>query len=399
MVIQIKDEKIPKEWRFERLSEIIDLKNGYSFKSEYFVDISEQIVITPGNFHREQKLYFEERNTTFYKGPVPVGFILNNDDLLIVMTDLTRDGVILGNAVMLQSEFVVLHNQRIGKVLFKQKIDHVFLKYFLNSNFYKKQIKQTSAGTGVIHTSKNKILEIMILIPRKNEQKSISESLSDIEIIIEQFEKLIKKKKNIRQGAMQELLTGKTRLKGFEQKWITKKLENLTNITMGQSPESKYYNKKGKGLPLIQGNADIQNRKTISRIFTTMYPKKGKIGDTIMSVRAPVGEIAKSTLDCCLGRGVCAISYQNEYVYHYMVFIESKWTSLSTGSTFDSINSKEVNNIKLFIPKSQKEQTTIANILSDMDSEIKELEVIRDKYIMIKQGMMQKLLTGEIRLT
>ena len=178
-----------------------------------------------------------------------------------------------------------------------------------------------------------------------------------------------------------------------------KKLGDIANITMGQSPESKYYNKKNIGLPLIQGNADIKNRETIVRTFTSKYPKRGKMGDTIMSVRAPVGEIAKATFDCCLGRGVCAISYVNNYVYHYMIFIENKWGSLSTGSTFDSINSKEVNNLKILIPKSQEEQNTIAQILSNADELIKQLDYLITKKKNIKEGSMQDLLTGKRRLT
>jgi type I restriction enzyme, S subunit len=177
-----------------------------------------------------------------------------------------------------------------------------------------------------------------------------------------------------------------------------KKLGDIVNITMGQSPESKYYNKKNIGLPLIQGNADIKNRETIVRTFTSKYPKRGKMGDTIMSVRAPVGEIAKATFDCCLGRGVCAISYVNNYVYYYMIFIENKWGSLSTGSTFDSINSKEVNNLKILLPKSKEEQNTIAQILSNADELIKQLDYLITKKKNIKEGSMQELLTGKRRL-
>jgi type I restriction enzyme, S subunit len=177
-----------------------------------------------------------------------------------------------------------------------------------------------------------------------------------------------------------------------------KKLGNIAKITMGQSPKSKYYNKKNIGLPLIQGNADIKNRKTIVRNFTSDYPKRANIGDTIMSVRAPVGEIAKATFDCCLGRGVCAISYVNDYIYYYLIFIEKKWISQSTGSTFNSINSKEVHNVKILLPKSKEEQNTIVKILSDTNELIKQLDYLIKKKKNIKQGTIQTLLTGKKRL-
>lgn len=167
---------------------------------------------------------------------------------------------------------------------------------------------------------------------------------------------------------------------------------------MGQSPLSKFYNAEGKGLPLVQGNADVKNRKTIIRSFTSFITKRGRVGDIIMSVRAPVGEISKATFDCCLGRGVCAIRFCNEYLYHYLIFFENSWAKFSTGSTFDSVNSAQVKDLEIPIPKSHTEQTRIAQILSDMDTEIKALENKLDKYKMLKQGMMQNLLTGKIRL-
>jgi type I restriction enzyme, S subunit len=167
---------------------------------------------------------------------------------------------------------------------------------------------------------------------------------------------------------------------------------------MGQSPKSSCYNTKGQGLPLIQGNADILNRQTIKRIFTTEITKRGKYGDIIMSVRAPVGEIARAVFESCIGRGVCAIRYDNDFLYHYLIWRESDWVGLSKGSTFDSVNSADIRSFKLFIPNEPQEQIEIANILSDMDAEIGSIESKLSKTRQLKQGMMHELLTGRIRL-
>ena len=182
------------------------------------------------------------------------------------------------------------------------------------------------------------------------------------------------------------------------EEWKVKQLGEMAKIIMGQSPKSVFYNTNGEGLPLIQGNADIENRKTIIRTFTSSITKKGKNGDIIMSVRAPVGEIARATFDCCLGRGVCAVSYKNDYLYHYLIHFEKFWTKLSKGSTFDSINSKEVNELEIALPKSDEEQQAIASALSDVDALITALEQLITKKRNIKQGAMQQLLTGEKRL-
>lgn len=117
-----------------------------------------------------------------------------------------------------------------------------------------------------------------------------------------------------------------------------------------------------------------------------------------MSVRAPVGEIAKATFDCCLGRGVCAIRNNNDYLYHFLIFSENKWSQLSTGSTFDSVNSNQVKDFLISIPKAQAEQSHTATILSDMDAELASLEQQLAKARQLKQGMMQELLTGRVRL-
>jgi len=150
-------------------------------------------------------------------------------------------------------------------------------------------------------------------------------------------------------------------------------------------------------LPLIQGNADINNRQTIIRYFTKEVTRIGKSGDIILTVRAPVGNVAKTYFDCCLGRGVCAIR-GNEFLYQLLVLFEPCWANISTGSTFDSISSDELKAVNFLIPTDENEQSAIASILSDMDNEISEIEEKLSKYRNIKIGMMQTLLTGQIRL-
>lgn len=180
--------------------------------------------------------------------------------------------------------------------------------------------------------------------------------------------------------------------------WEVKSLDSISNITMGQSPKSIYYNSLSIGLPLVQGNADILNRKTIVRNYTSQITKKAFVNDIIMSVRAPVGEIAKNLFDCCIGRGVCAISTKSEYLYHYLVYYENEWGKLSTGSTFDSINSNEVRNLLIPIPP-KEEQKEIAKVLSDTDELITSIEKLISKKEAIKQGTMQQLLTGKKQLS
>ena len=117
-----------------------------------------------------------------------------------------------------------------------------------------------------------------------------------------------------------------------------------------------------------------------------------------MSVRAPVWEISKTYFDCCLGRGVCSIDFPNNYLYHLLIYLENYRVKLSTGSTFDSVNWKQIKELKLSLPKSLKEQTLIATALSDIDTLITELDTLIIKKTFIKSWTMQLLLTGKKRL-
>ena len=270
------------------------------------------------------------------------------------------------------------------------KLKGAFLNYWQIKS-KSRIINSISTGGAQPFLSLTQIGKLKIPIPTLTEQTAIATALSDADTLINSLEKLIEKKRNIKQGTMQKLLQP-------QEGWEVKKLGEVCNVNMGQSPLSEYYNKKSIGMPLIQGNADIENRKTIIRTYTSMITKRGKKDDIIMSVRAPVGEIAKATFDCCLGRGVCAISYKNEYIYHYLINIENTWSNISSGSTFDSVTSKQVNDLNIYIPKSELKQIEIATILSDMDLELGALSGKLAKLRAMKLGMMQELLTGRIRL-
>jgi len=316
--------------------------------------------------------------------------IVGKNNLLVV----TRTGV---GKIAIAPFRVAISQDLTGLECIPEEINTYFLFHWLNFSMY--SITKLTQGTSINGVTKDVLIEHLVPKPGLKEQKAIAEALSDLDSLIESLDKLIHKKKAIKKAAMQQLLTGDTRLPGFTEPWETKRLGDFAEIIMGQSPSSVNYNTSGYGMPLIQGNADIINRKTVKRIYTTEVTKRGKHGDIIMSVRAPVGEISFATFDTCLGRGVCAIRYKNNFLYYYLISIEPKWSKWSKGSTFDSINSKEIKELPINIPPSIDEQKAIAKVLSDMDDEIEALEKRKEKTEQMKQGMMQQLLTGKIRLS
>ena len=270
------------------------------------------------------------------------------------------------------------------------------LQLWASTGYLANYVTQTS----IAHLPKEKLEIVPLPIPPPDEQRAIAEALSDVDALLAALEALIAKKRAIKQAAMQQLLTGKTRLPGFSGAWTEKSLRDLATITMGQSPPSISYNLRGEGLPLIQGNADIADRQTLDRVWTTQVSKRCDSGDLLLTVRAPVGTVAVARKAACLGRGVCGLKPigSSAFLFHALVHAEDRWRILEQGSTFTAANSKQVGQFHLPVPTDENEQHAIATILSNMDTEIAALERRRDKTRAVKQGMMQQLLTGRVRL-
>ena len=333
--------------------------------------------------------------------------LLNITGASIGRTTMVDDRLVGGNV----NQHVCIIRADKDKVV--PKIINLLLLYSLGQN----QIENFQAGGNRQGLNFNQIGSIRIpLPPTLTEQTAIATALSDADALIQSLERLIAKKRDIRQGAMQELLTGKMRLPGFEKKkgykqtevgvipedWGVKRLGDISYINMGQSPDSEFYSQSGNGLPLIQGNADIKERKTIQRVWTTHITKTCDVGDILLTVRAPVGSVGIASENSCVGRGVCSlkpIDIDKSYLFFILMFSEGRWKSLEQGSTFTAANSTQIADFPLIISPINAEQSAIAAVLSDMDAEIAALESKLAKARQIKQGMMQELLTGRIRLT
>lgn len=182
--------------------------------------------------------------------------------------------------------------------------------------------------------------------------------------------------------------------------WKVKMLgdKDVSKIVMGSSPKSANYNTDGKGLPLIQGNADIKKRLSVPRIFTSEITKECLVDDILLSVRAPVGTVAKSLHKACIGRGISAIrtvkDNSQEYLYQWLISFEPYWQDISQGGAFDAVNSDDIKKVSIPFP-SPNEQEKIANCLSSLDdvinAEAEKLELLQDH----KKGLLQHLFPQE----
>ena len=135
--------------------------------------------------------------------------------------------------------------------------------------------------------------------------------------------------------------------------WDTKYLGQVAQIVMGQSPDSKYYSEEEVGLPLLQGCAEFTERFPIANIYCSQSKKIATSGSILFSVRAPVGKTNLADRDYIIGRGIAALiacEISQEYLHHYLIYSENSFRNASQGSTFEAINSKELNNWAIKFP-------------------------------------------------
>lgn len=294
--------------------------------------------------------------------------------------------------------------------------DSLFLSYVQNSHSLKRQKAALAQGNSVVHISTSNIQKTIFACPRKKqEQINISSVLYDVDNTIDNLEKLVEKKKNIKQGAMQELLTGKRRLPGFDREWIKTTIDDsCTRVIVGLATSvTQYYRQSGtvlfRNLNIKPNYLDDRDILYLEESFADSNPGKvihandvltvhtGYVGISCVVPERYEGALSFTTLISTTKKKVLAPQY---LAYHLNSNLgKTEITNLQAGGGRNNLNVADFKKYQLIIPKDIKEQTAIVTILSDMDNEIDELEKKLAKYRCLKQGMMSELLTGHIRLT
>lgn len=257
-----------------------------------------------------------------------------------------------------------------------------------------------------------------IPIPPLDEQRKIAKALSDIDGLIDSLTKLIDKKKNIKIGTMQQLLTGEKRLAGFSEAWVEKKIEDvIIRFATGLNPRQNFVLNSGglnyyvtiknfhNGEVFLDDECDKIDDAALALINNRSDLRKG---DLLLSSIGRVGDpcIVKSDpINWNINESVFALRPNKDIItveFLYYIFksdeMQRKLNDSSTGSTLTSIKMGHLKELTINIAPTLEEQTAIATILTDMDTEIASLEAKKEKLELIKKGMMQELLTGRVRL-
>lgn len=324
----------------------------------------------------------------------------------------TRVGAGIGEAGVIEKDlkFAIYVSLTLIKTDISQ-IHNYYLLHLLNSPKFKDLAKNGQfAGGGVQNLNVNVVREFLIPLPSIKEQTAIATVLSDTDALIEYLEKLIAKKKDIKQGTMQELLTGNKRLPGFSGDWEEKKLGDISKISRGASPRPidspVWFNAQSNVGWLRISDAT----KAIKYLYSTIQKLSDKgiknsryvpKNNLVMSICATIGLPIITKIDVCIHDGFVVFNdtkIDKEYLYYFLAFIQNDWSKTGQTGSQMNLNTNMINNKTIKMPKDLPEQEAIATTLSNIDSEIYLLEQQLKKYIMLKQGMMQELLTGRIRI-
>jgi type I restriction enzyme S subunit len=283
-----------------------------------------------------------------------------------------------------------------------KRVTGAYLLWSLRSQSALRQVELEAKGSTFREITLADLRGIEIAIPLIPEQEAIAEALSDADALIESLDQLITKKRDLKQGAMQELLTGKKRLPGSIGEWEVKRLGDLADMGSGGTPPSSnlaYYDgnipwvaisdmtKGGKYIDSTERNLSVDG---LASSAAQMFP----VGTVLYAMYASLGECSIATVPLSSSQAILGIrakqKLNGEFLYYFLQSIKPLVKTMGQQGTQANLNKRMVQDFSLHLP-SHSEQSAIATILSDMDTELA-------KARHIKQGMMQELLTGRIRL-
>jgi type I restriction enzyme S subunit len=294
---------------------------------------------------------------------------------------------------------------------FPEKLCGEFIYHNLFAKIINKQIERILVGSSYPAINSKDIKNILFPLPPLPEQQAIATALSDIDGLINSLQKLIDKKKKIKQSAMQELLTGKRRLEGFSGEWVEVSLKDVAKFFKGKGLAKSDISNGGKYKCIHYGELFTVYKENIKSVISRTSINEGAFLSKENDVLMPTSDVTPNGLakasciqenNVILGGDILIIRSDDNidgvFLSNVIRYNESQVLKLVSGITVYHLYASDMKNFYFRCPPTKAEQTAIANILSDMDSEIEALERKLNKYKDIKQGMMQELLTGRIRL-
>ena len=406
---------IPDDWEVKRLGDNVDIFRGGSPRpiEKYLTTNADGINwIKIGDVRPNDKYIHQTEEKIISEGKARSREVKKGDFILSNSMSFGRP-YILDIDGCIHDGWLTIQNYAVS-------FDKEYLYYLLGSDEIFKQYVQMAAGSSVQNLNKEKVSDLQLKVPPLPEQQRISKALSDVDALIFTTEKLLQKKKNIKQGTMQELLTGKKRLPGFAKStnykqselgpipedWEVKSLGEICVINPTSSniiPDEFFYvdlesvssGKLGKKQKIRRRNAPSRAQR--------QFEKNDILYQTVRPYQRNNLFVNFDSKNYIASTGYAIIRSNNNVDSHYIYQIIHLNNFVNiildncTGTSYPAINPKFLKTIPVINPK-KEEQAAIANVLSSMDKEIETLNTKLEKYRNLKNAMMQQLLTGKIRL-
>jgi type I restriction enzyme S subunit len=334
----------------------------------------------------------------------------------------------MGEVIQLDAETVrYALGQRIVCMRGKpQKLDNTFLRYLLISPAQQAKLSSYATGTTVLGISQKALRSVPVSYPRFDEQKRIGELLGALDDKIELNRLMNETLEAMARAIFKDWFVdfGPTRAKmegrapylapdiwslfpdrlddgGKPEGWAISTVGQEFRLTMGQSPPGDTYNASGNGLPFFQGRTDFGFRYPKHRIFCTAPTRRAEADDTLISVRAPVGDLNLARETCCIGRGVAAARHRlgsRSYTYYALWAIQPDLTAFEhTGTVFGAINKAQFELLKVIAPDDRL-LAAFETIATPIDDRIQHNEEETSSLIATRDLLLPKLMSGEVRV-
>lgn len=374
---------IPEDWKVCNIGSIANNFTGLTY-SPNNVSKFGTLVLRSSNIQNDVLCF---NNNVFVSMHIPDRAKAKLGDVLICVRNGSKE--LIG-----KSALVTANGMAFGAfmtVLRAQTINPKFLLFLWRSDFIQKQIK-SSLGATINQITNADIKRYIVALPPPKEQSNIANVLTDIDSLLLALDNLIAKKKSIKEGTMQQLLTGKKRLKGFEEPWVEKKLGEVVVVKRGVRVVKRQLIKDTL-FPVFQNT-------TIPLGYFNKNNVKG--GTPFVIIGGSAGQIGICETDYWAADDCayfdCGETMSKKFLYFLLLFHQREIQNNVRCASVPRLDRKALVDLLVSVP-SPLEQQSIAQVLTNMDSEISALEAKRKKYESVKQGMMQQLLTGKIRLT
>lgn len=394
---------IPEDWTVQRLGSMSDHKAPIRYGVvQIGPDVADGIPIVPIKYVKDIANAQLHRSAKSIEEKYSNSRVRSGDVLISVKGTIGRVGVV-------PEGFEGNIAREIARIRLSNRYSPSFIAFQLEGDVTQRRILEAVVGTTRLEFSIAAVRSFPIAVPsRLQEQLVIAEALSDADARIAALEALIAKKRDLKQAAMQQLLTGKTRLPGFSGDWKVKRLgELISAIGDGGTPATSNPENFGGGIQWVVIDDIMSEIWTtnnslseagLSRCSAKLWPA----GTLILSTGATIGEVGIARIPVATKQGICGIVFDGKladvkFMKCWFEISRPLLMSKAQGSTIFEVRPPTLVRIEGLFPEI-REQVAISNVLSDFDAELAALEVEAEKARTIKQGMMQNLLTGKVRL-